>query len=127
MAHTDYESVATLDASSSSPSSSVSQPEPHILALEGDIDLHESPNVREALRALIEPKPPRVYIDLSEVSYIDSSGIAVLIDALQRIQSYGGKLALFGIRANVRTVFEIARLDSVFRIFPDKKSALAAV
>lgn len=101
--------------------------EPNVLALEGEIDLHESPNVREALRGLIEQKLPRVLIDLGEVTYIDSSGIAVLIDAMQRIQTYGGKLALFGIRDNVRTVFEIARLDAVFRIFPDKKAALAGL
>lgn len=97
-----------------------------MIALEGEIDLHESPNVREALRALIEQKMPRIFVDMTEVGYIDSSGIAVLIDAMQRIQAYGGKLAIFGIRDNVRSVFEIARLDQVFRIFPDKKAALAA-
>lgn len=124
MAVTEYGSVAILDDSTAA---TVTQPEPNIIALEGEIDLHESPNVREALRGLIEQKLPRVYIDLSEVTYIDSSGIAVLIDAMQRIQAYGGKLALFGIRENVRTVFEIARLDQVFRIFPDKAAALAGI
>jgi anti-sigma B factor antagonist len=105
----------------------VTHPEPNVIALEGEIDLHESPNVREALRELIEQKMPRVFVDMGEVSYIDSSGIAVLIDAMQRIQAYGGRLALFGIRENVRAVFEIARLDQVFRIFPDKKAAISAV
>ena len=124
MADADYESVPILDETTVA---TVTQPEPNVVALEGEIDLHESPNVREALRGLIEQKLPRIYIDLSEVSYIDSSGIAVLIDAMQRTQAYGGKLALFGIRDNVRTVFEIARLDQVFRIFPDKQSALAAI
>jgi anti-sigma B factor antagonist len=105
----------------------VSNPEPNTIALEGEIDLHESPNVREALRNLTEQKLPRVFVDLSGVSYIDSSGIAVLIEAMQRIQAYGGKLALFGIRDSVRTVFEIARLDQVFKIFPDQNAAVRGI
>ncbi len=105
----------------------VTVPEPNIVALEGEIDLHESPNVREALKGLIEKKLPRILVDLTGTSYIDSSGLAVLIDAMQRIQSYGGKLALFGLRDNVRTVFEIARLDQVFKIYLDKNTALTAV
>ncbi len=105
---------------------SVSTPEPNVLALEGEIDLHESPRVKEKLNPLIEQKLPSVFVDLTGVSYIDSSGIAVLIDAMQRIQAYGGKLALFGIRENVRTVFEIARLDQIFRIFTDKAAATGA-
>ena len=106
------------------PALSVTQPNENILALEGEIDLHESPAVRDELRSLIERKPPRVVVDLSEVSYIDSSGLAVLVEALQRIQDYGGKLALVGLRANVRTVFEIAKLDQVFRIFPTREAGL---
>lgn len=105
----------------------VSHPEPNLVALEGEIDLHESPTVRDALRGLIEQQLPRVMVDMSQVGYIDSSGLAVLIDAMQRIQAYGGKLSLFGLRDGVRTVFEIARLDQVFKIYPDKKTALIAV
>jgi anti-sigma B factor antagonist len=105
---------------------SVSTPEPNLLALAGEIDLHESPRVKEKLDPLIEQKLPRVLIDLTGVSYIDSSGIAVLIDAMQRIHAHGGQLALFGMRENVRGVFEIARLDQIFRIFPDKDAAVGA-
>ena len=104
----------------------VTEPEPNIIALEGEIDLHESPNVRESLRPLIENKIPRIYIDMTEVRYIDSSGLAVLIDAMQRIANYGGKFGLINIRPAVRTVLEIARLDQVFRVYPDRASALSA-
>src|ERR1700689_4325513 len=88
----------------------VTDPAPNIIALEGEIDLHESPNVRESLRPLIDQKTPRIYVDMAEVSYIDSSGLAVLIDAMQRIANYGGKFGLISIRPAVRTVLEIARL-----------------
>ncbi len=102
----------------------VSENEPSIIALEGEIDLHESPNVREMLRPLIEKKVPRIFVDMSQVVYIDSSGLAVLIDAMQRISNYGGKFGMIGIRPAVRNVLEIARLDQVFRIYADRDSAI---
>ncbi|MGA3171771.1 MAG: STAS domain-containing protein [Chthoniobacteraceae bacterium] len=105
----------------------VSEPEPSIISLEGEIDLHESPNVRESLRPYIERKAPRVFVDMTEVSYVDSSGLAVLIDAMQRIANYGGKFGIIGIRPAVRNVLEIARLDQVFRLYPDRASAVSAV
>jgi anti-sigma B factor antagonist len=105
----------------------VSQSEPAIVALEGEIDLHESPNVRETLRPFIEKKVPRIYVDMSQVGYIDSSGLAVLIDAMQRVANYGGKFGLIAIQPAVRTVLEIARLDQVFRVYPDRAAAVKAV
>ena len=103
----------------------ITSPEPDTLALNGEIDLHESPHVKEALLPLIEAKTKRIFIDMSGVSYIDSSGLALFIEAMQRIQAYGGLFALYGLRPMVRTIFEIARLDQVFRIFPDRASAVA--
>jgi len=102
-----------------------SQPKTGILALEGDIDLHRSPEVKETLEPLIAQKVPRILLDFSAVTYIDSSGLATMIETLQRIQSYGGKFAMFGLRESVRTVFEIARLDQIFSLFSDEASALA--
>ena len=102
-----------------------SSPQTGILALEGEIDLHRSPQVKESLEPLIQNKVPRLLIDLSAVSYIDSSGLAVLIETMQRTNAYGGKFALFGLREGVRGIFEIARLDQIFKIFPDETSACA--
>lgn len=98
-----------------------------ILALEGEIDLHRSPQVKESLEPLIAQKVPRILLDFSGVTYVDSSGLATMIETLQRIQSYGGKLAMFGLRESVRNIFEIARLDQIFTIFPDEASAVAGV
>ena len=106
---------------------SVSIPEPNVLVLQGEIDLHASPRVKESLLRLLEENPPRVFVDLSRVTYIDSSGMAVLIEAMQRIHAYGGELALLGLRDTVEVIFHIARLDQVFRIFPDKAAAQAAL
>lgn len=102
---------------------SVSSSEPDLLVLEGEIDLHESPRVKEGIEHLLEERPRRVYVDLSRVTYIDSSGLAALIEAMQQINAYGGHLALFGIHDAVEAIFHIAQLDQVFRIFPDQASA----
>ena len=98
---------------------------PNVLPLEGEIDLHVSPNVAESLRAIIQKKPKRLVVDFARVSYIDSSGLAVLIEAMQNVDAYGGKFALAGLGDDVLPIFEIAKLDQVFRIFPDVDAALA--
>ena len=100
--------------------------ESNVLPLEGEIDLHVSPRVAESLRTMIERKPNRLVVDLSGVSYIDSSGLAVLIEAMQNVEAYGGRFFLAGLQEKVRPIFEIARLDQVFIIFPHVDAALAA-
>ncbi|MEP6820945.1 MAG: STAS domain-containing protein [Chthoniobacterales bacterium] len=99
---------------------------PNVLPLEGEIDLHVSPGIANSLKAMTQSKPENLVVDLAQVSYIDSSGLAVLIEAMQTVAGYGGKFSLAGLQENVRPIFEIARLDQVFRIFPDVDAALAA-
>jgi len=99
---------------------------PNVIPLEGEIDLHVSPRIASTVNAAVREKPGKLVIDLTKVSYIDSSGLAVLIEAMQNVERNGGKFALAGLQDNVRPIFEIARLDQVFRIFPDVAAALAA-
>ncbi len=100
----------------SEPSSST--PGPAVVSLEGEIDLHESPQVLERINPLIASRSPKIHVDMSRVSYIDSSGLAAFIDAMQRIQAYGGEFALVAMRDSVHKIFEISRLDQVFKILP---------
>jgi anti-sigma B factor antagonist len=100
--------------------------EKNVLSLEGEIDLHVSPRVAASLEAMIRDKPPRIVVDLSRVNYVDSSGLAVLVEAMQNVEEYGGKFALAGLQENVRSIFETARLDQVFLIYPHVDAALAA-
>ena len=104
-----------------------SQPKTDLIALEGEIDLHRSAQVRETLAPLIARKAKRILLDLSRVTYIDSSGLAVLIETLQRTQSYGGQFAIFGLQESVKAIFSIARLDQIFRIFSDETAAVDGV
>jgi anti-sigma B factor antagonist len=94
-----------------------------VIPLEGEIDLHVSPRIAATLNNALKKQPRNLVVDLSKVSYIDSSGLAVLIEAMQNVEKYGGKFALVGLQENVKPIFEIARLDQVFRIFPDVATA----
>src|SRR6266436_6425155 len=98
----------------------------NVLPLEGEIDLHVSPGIAALLATMVSAHPARLVVDLSGVAYIDSSGLAVLIQAMQNVEEYGGKLTLAGANENVRSIFEMARLDQFFLIFPHVDAAMAA-
>ena len=99
----------------------------NILPLEGEIDLHVSPRVSQKLAEIIQPKPSRVVVDLSRVTYIDSSGLAALIQGMRDVEDYGGRFALAGVRENVLSIFETSRLDKVFLIYPHVDAALSDI
>ena len=97
---------------------------PKVFSYEGAIDLHVSPEVRSALREIIDEKPKRLVIDLSRVPYVDSSGLAVLIGAKQELETEGGVFMLAGAQDAVRTILESAKLDQYFRLVPNVDAAL---
>lgn len=98
----------------------------NVLVLQGDIDLNVSPGVTKSLNAMTEKKPKRLVIDLSLATYIDSSGLAALILAMQKVEAYGGRMFLTGLHDTMLSIFESSRLDQIFRIVPDVDAALAA-
>ena len=100
--------------------------ERNVLPLAGEIDLNVSPRIASTFSEMIRKKPSRLVVDLSRVTYIDSSGLAVLIGAMQDVEEYGGKFALAGLHDNVRSIFETARVDQVFLTYPHVDAALAA-
>ena len=75
-----------------------------------------SDRARKGIKAL--------FIDLSQVRYMDSSGIATLVEAMQTCMKQGARLRLVDLSPAVRDVFELARLQSVFEIFPDMVEAM---
>ena len=96
-----------------------------VVRLAGEIDLDRAPDVRRLLLDCVKRKLD-VLVDLSEVSYIDSSGIASLVEALQWAKRRGTDLCLIAVSPEALRVFELARLDKVFAIHPDMDAALAA-
>lgn len=99
---------------------------PAVFSPTGAIDLHVSPEMRVSLREMIDKKPKRLVVDLSRVPYVDSSGLAVLIGAMQSLELDGGVFMLAGAQEAVRLILESARLDQYFHLFPDVEAALAA-
>ena len=99
---------------------------PNVLPLKGEIDLHISSDIAASLATMVAARPARLVVDLSGVTYIDSSGLAVLIKATQSVEEYGGQLTLAGMNEDVRSIFEMARLDQFFLIFPHVDAAISA-
>jgi anti-sigma B factor antagonist len=97
-----------------------------IIAPEGDIDLARSPTLRSSLRQAQNTRPPRLIVDLGQVDYMDSSGIATLVEALQNARRASTRLVLCGMKDRVRSIFEIARLDTVFTIVETRDNAMTA-
>lgn len=92
-----------------------------VVWLTGDVDLYRSPEVRAALMEVTGRRAPVLIVDLTDVPHMDSSGVATLVEALQRIKRYAGRLVLVGLQERVQSVFEIAKLTELFEI----KSQLA--
>jgi len=97
-----------------------------VVALEGEIDLEQAGAVRKALLDSLK-KGRNVLVDLSKVTYIDSSGIASLVEGLQVARRQRSELVLVAVNQRVRRVLELARLDKVFSIQVDLATATAAL
>jgi anti-sigma B factor antagonist len=90
----------------------------------GEVDLLRSPSLRTVLGEVIASGVARIILDLSGVEYMDSSGVATLVEAVQRSRTQQTTLVLCGLQERVRSVFEIAKLDKVFILRPDIDSSL---
>ncbi len=88
----------------------------YYIALEGEVDLSHSPALRNELMQVTSNQPKQLVVDLADVTYMDSSGVATLVEALQMMRQHGGEMRLCRLQHRVRSIFEIARLDTVFTI-----------
>ncbi len=84
-----------------------------VVHLDGEVDLSNSPAARKLIMSALQ-KPQGVLVDLSGVSYIDSSGIANLVEGYQLARQLGVDFALLGVSPAARKVLGLARLDEVF-------------
>lgn len=103
------------------------QKDVQVVEVEGDLDFHSSPSLRQTLNQIAEKKSPKIVINLKKVGYMDSSGIATFVEALQKTKKYQGKLILSEMAPAVRSVFEIAKLDSIFSIASNSAEAFQKV
>jgi anti-sigma B factor antagonist len=96
-----------------------------VLTVEGSVDIASSPELRGELRVAVEAKRPRIVVDLTGVKFVDSSGLATLIEALQGTTKYDGALRLCGLSKTVMGVFQLANLQNIFAICDSREDALS--
>lgn len=87
-----------------------------IVGLEGEVDLSCSPDARKSILGVLEEEK-NLLVDLSRVSYIDSSGVASLVEAYQTAKKQSLKFGLVGVSDAAMSVLKLARLDQVFPLF----------
>jgi anti-sigma B factor antagonist len=93
----------------------------------GDITLYNSPEVRRVLLGLLKEKhAQRVIVNLQKVKYIDSAGVASLVEGLKTSRDLKSSFALFGLSRTTREVLELTRLIKVFEVYDTEEAALRA-
>jgi len=97
-----------------------------IVAPQGDVDLSKSSDLRSALRPVLASKPKRIVVDLSAVPYMDSAGVATLIEALQIAKRTNIFFVLCCLTSGVQSIIELTRLDQIFLICKSREDALGA-
>lgn len=97
-----------------------------VLSVRGEVDVSTAPELRERLLALAEQGKTLAVVDLSEVSFVDSTALGVLVSGVKRLRSAGGDLRLVVTEPRITKVFEITGLTDVFKIFSSADEALQA-
>lgn len=92
--------------------------------LAGRLDARNAQTVKETLQQLIEEGSIHLVVDLGQVPFIDSAGLAALVSALKATRRFGGNIALAGVQPQARTVFSLTMLDQVFNIHASVEEAL---
>jgi anti-sigma B factor antagonist len=95
-----------------------------VVVVEGEVDLYSSPKLRQEIVQWTKKKRQPLIVDLGEVTYMDSSGIATLVEGLQLTKKYGGKLGIARPDPSIQRVLRFAHLDKIFRIFDSVEQAL---
>jgi anti-sigma B factor antagonist len=88
------------------------------------IDITNSGDLRDAMLAQIEAGARSIVVDLSNVRYVDSSGLSSLVNVATTVETSGGHVILCGLDASVRKVLEMTRLTEYFEIMEDLESAI---
>ena len=98
-----------------------------IIVCAGQLDINNAPQTRQQLDQLIEDGRNRLIFDLERVTAVDSSGLAVLVNALHKTRAAGGEIALLKPCPEVGTILRLTRLSSIFKVYENEQIAVAEV
>lgn len=97
-----------------------------IVTVEGQLVVGNRNEFKQLVFDQLEAGARRVLLDFSDTAYIDSSGLGALVSLGKRIRGEGGELHITGLNEDLRTLFELTRLDTLFTLFATRADALAA-
>lgn len=97
-----------------------------VVVVAGEVDAASAPGLREQFDDLLAEGQQNFVIDLAGVGFMDSSGLASLVQLFKRVRIGHGDVRLCGLQPEVSRVFELTRLDRVFDVFPDRAGAVAS-
>jgi anti-sigma B factor antagonist len=98
----------------------------HVLALRGELDVATVPRLADPLRAAIAAGKTAMVIDLAELTFLDSTGLMVLLNGLRRVGRQGGNLVIMCTNPTVLRLFDITGTASTFTVVDSREKALAA-
>lgn len=98
-----------------------------IVDVAGTIVLGDPTNLlRDTIRELVEHGHTRILLNLDKVEFIDSSGIATLVNALTYVRDHRGDVKLLNLRHNIHDLLQLTRLNTVFQIFDEERAAVSS-
>jgi anti-sigma B factor antagonist len=97
-----------------------------VVSVRGEVDVYSAPTLRKALHDAMDTEHASLLVDLSDIAFIDSTGLGVLVAGQNRASELGGKLDVVCDQERVLKLFRITGLDEVFGIYPNRAEALAA-
>jgi anti-sigma B factor antagonist len=95
-----------------------------VIALSGEVDVYTSPRLKQEMVDLLNKGTVRLVVDLSNVEYLDSTGLGVLIGGLKRAREREGDLRLICDNLRILRIFEITGLTKIFDIYRTEGDAL---
>ena len=97
-----------------------------VLQVEGQLIVGNRQELKDLVQAALDRGERRLLIDFSRTGYIDSSGLGALVSISKRIREAGGELRLSGLNEDLRSLFELTKLDTLFNIADTPQQALAS-
>lgn len=96
-----------------------------VVAVIGQLVVGNRQEFKQSVLDEVERGARRILVDFSETGYVDSSGLGALVSLNKRLREAGGELRLTALNEDMRTLFELTRLDTLFRLYASRAEALA--